>query len=374
MGTTMNTTTSYLHLPPDARGRRINQTWPGSMARGLFVSEMLERRLTHVACDELYGVASPDRLAPLGRAVIVRSDPDGDEVEALIRMSSGCLALIDTDHGDLSFEVAGTSREEVDAAARVLRGALAAERPPADRVSVAFWMRGDSGGSVRHRDIVSPTFDDISANYTRAVRIALERLIAVREPDRGRLLLWRGAPGTGKSHALRALVRAWEPWCSAHFIIDPEQLFGSASAYLLDLLTWDGDHRDRWRLVILEDAGDLIASDARSVTGQALSRLLNVADGLLGQGTRTLVLITTNEPVKRLHPATRRPGRCLADIEFTALSIEEANAWLACHNDDRRVTHPTTLAELFAGADHGPETTETDAAVQFGFGRALAEA
>jgi SpoVK/Ycf46/Vps4 family AAA+-type ATPase len=196
----------------------------------------------------------------------------------------------------------------------------------------------------------------------------------VREPERGRLLLWRGAPGTGKSHALRALVRAWEPWCSAHFIIDPEQLFGSAGAYLLDLLTWDGDHRSRWRLVILEDAGELIASDARSVTGQALSRLLNVADGLLGQGTRTLVLITTNEPVKRLHPATRRPGRCLAEIEFTPLSVEEANAWLAARNDPRRVENPTTLAELFAGAEHAPETTETDAAVHFGFGRALAEA
>jgi hypothetical protein len=49
---------------------------------------------------------------------------------------------------------------------------------------------------------------------------------------------------------------------------------------------------------------------------------------VIGQGTRTL-LITTNEPVKRLHPATRRPGPCLADIEFTALSVAEANAWLA---------------------------------------------
>ena len=33
--------------------------------------------------------------------------------------------------------------------------------------------------------------------------------------------------------------------------------------------------------------------------------------------------------------ATRRAGRCLADIEFTSLSCGEANAWLAAHGRER---------------------------------------
>jgi hypothetical protein len=104
---------------------------------------------------------------------------------------------------------------------------------------------------------------------------------------------------------------------------------------MLDVLTWDDedeDDEDRWRLLILEDAGELIA-----VTGQALSRLLNVAHGLLGQGTRTLLLITSNEPVKPLHPAARRPGRCLVDIEFTPALDRRANAWLAARGHEREV-------------------------------------
>jgi hypothetical protein len=72
--------------------------------------------------------------------------------------------------------------------------------------------------------------------------------------------------GTGKSRALRALARAWAPWCSSHFIMDPEELLGRGGAYLLDVLSWDGDDEDRWRLVILEDAGELIATDARAFT------------------------------------------------------------------------------------------------------------
>lgn len=146
---------------------------------------------------------------------------------------------------------------------------------------------------------------------------------------------------------------------------------GAAGA--VDILSWDGDDQDRWRLVILEDAGELIASDARAVAGQALSRLLNVADGILGQGTRTMLLITTNEPVKRLHPAARRPGRCLSDLEFTPLSTREANHWLAAHERSRRVERPTSLAELFGRLADGRVEHDREAP-RFGFAQALVPA
>jgi hypothetical protein len=133
-------------------------------------------------------------------------------------------------------------------------------------------MRGDCGGDVRHREIEAPTFDEIACNNSAAVRRALGRLIEMQGPDGGRLILWRGEPGTGKSHALRALARAWAPWCSAHFIMDPDELLGRGGAYMFDVLTWQDGDDDRWRVLILEDAGELIAADARAVAGQALSR------------------------------------------------------------------------------------------------------
>jgi hypothetical protein len=158
--------------------------------------------------------------------------------------------------------------------------------------------------------------------------------------------------------------------------MDAQELFSHGGAYLLDVLSFDGDGEDRWRLLVLEDAGELIAADARAVTGQALSLLLNVADGVLGQGTRTLILITTNEPLGRLHAAVRRPGRCIADIEFVALSVQEANSWLQSRGSERRVTRPTTLAQLFATQADEPivQTGDPERDERFGFARAMAAA
>jgi hypothetical protein len=288
-------------------------------------------------------------------------------------MRGGEIALVDAGYGHVSVEAAAETRDAAVALAAALRAALASEPPAPDHVSIAFWMRGEPGGDVRHREIDAESFEQIAENYSAPVRAALERLIASRAPEHGRLILWRGEPGTGKSHALRALARAWAPWCSAHFIMDPEELLGRGGAYMLDVLTWDGDDENRWRLLILEDAGELIAADARAITGHALSRLLNVTDGLLGQGTRTMLLITTNEPVGRLHPATRRAGRCLADIEFTPLSRAEANVWLAARGRERRVDRPTPLAELFAETTESSVETLAMTAPSFGFARALDE-
>jgi hypothetical protein len=369
MGTTMNITNAGLRARSNS-ARSAHPIHPYALPRGLFVAELLALRFAHVARDSFPGAATPSRLAELGAAIMIRSHARGDEVEALIRLPGGEIAWVDGGHGHITVEAAAHAAEVARAAAASLRGALESGPPPPERISVAFWMRGECGGDVRHREIEADRFDAIASNYSAPVRDALERLIATRSPERGRLILWRGEPGTGKSHALRALARAWAPWCTAHFVMDPDELLGRGGAYMLDLLTWEGDDDEQWRLLILEDAGELIAADARAVTGQALSRLLNVADGVLGQGTRTLLLITTNEPVGRLHPATRRPGRCLADVEFTPLTVEEANSWLAARGQDRRVDRPTPLAELFVEAGEAPVTTEA-AATAFGFARAL---
>jgi len=142
-------------------------------------------------------------------------------------------------------------------------------------------------------------------------------------------------------------------------VVDPEVFLGAGAAYLIDVLIggsqshFDTPDDEKWRLIILEDAGELVSVDARERAGQALSRLLNVVDGLVGQGLKILVLITTNEELEKLHPAVARPGRCAAQIHFTPLTSVEAARWRQDHLVEApEASGARTLAELYAEVEN----------------------
>ena len=101
-------------------------------------------------------------------------------------------------------------------------------------------------------------------------------------------------------------------------------------------------------LLVLEDTGELLRPDAKEHVGQGLARLLNVVDGLLGQGLRVLVLITTNEEIGKLHEAVTRPGRCAQEIDFKPLTADESRAWLAAHGRAEDRSASALIADLFA--------------------------
>jgi hypothetical protein len=82
---------------------------------------------------------------------------------------------------------------------------------------------------------------------------------------------------------LRALAWEWREWCSFHYITDPESFFGGTPRYMLNVLLEDDDDDDdpRWRLLILEDTGELLTLDGRQKSGQGLSRHTSGIDARL---------------------------------------------------------------------------------------------
>lgn len=289
--------------------------------------------------------------------------------EAVVWLDSHVLALVVADKGEGVVAVAARSTAAAQKGAATLERRLREEPDAPSDIEVSFWTGGADPWRSRRR-IEAPLLDEVVVNYPHSVRAQVEWLANLQDPQGGgSLLLWHGPPGTGKSWALRALAREWREWCSTHYVTDPESFLGSGTQYLMQIVRERSDEARPWQLIALEDAGELMAADARSETGQALSRLLNLTDGLLGQGLRTLVVVTTNEKIGRLHPAVRRPGRCLAAIGFERFSAQEGSAWLARHGTEVSLDRPATLAELYArrdGRELGPETTE-----RFGFAAAL---
>lgn len=210
-----------------------------------------------------------------------------------------------------------------------------------ESVTVRFVHRDQYGGpSVMARDIEAPKWEQIARNYAPSARDALAGLLPAKLDDlSGHFAVVHGPPGTGKTTYLRALMQAWRGQASFWYVMDAERFFGDP-AYMTSVL-FSATSRE-WNVLLVEDAEEFIAPGAKAQVGQALSRLLNLGDGLLGQGLKHLFVFTTNAPDQELHPAMIRPGRCFAKIEVPLFTAAEAGDWLGGPADGEM-----SLAELY---------------------------
>jgi hypothetical protein len=281
--------------------------------------------------------------------------PDGDEIADLFddeftivgggQINEETVLVATSSTSDVRIAIDGRAVDILVAAAsfkiaRDIGLGLKDRFPKADKrpdvLMVRTWYAGYQGVTSSYSDLILPSWDEIAPNYPEPTRTQLNELMELGPPSndslQGKLILFHGPPGCGKTFAIRALFRSWCEWCAPELLIDPESAFGE-TRYLIQLLRstahQEPESAERlWRVLVAEDADKYLGADARASDNPALDRLLNVSDGLIGQGSRLLYLLTTNSELAVLHSALVRPGRNLGVVEFRKFSREESRRWL----------------------------------------------
>jgi hypothetical protein len=161
----------------------------------------------------------------------------------------------------------------------------------------------------------------------------------LRRKNKSGLHLFHGAPGTGKSTYIRHLLHR----------LDKKVLFISPA------LAANLDTPAMCRLLIKNDNAVFVIEDAEELMvcrdnrrSSAISVLLNLTDGLLGESLGIQVIATFNTNLRHVDPALMRKGRLLTLYEFKPLAASKAKMLL-----EERGIHELpaagelTLAEIF---------------------------
>lgn len=131
----------------------------------------------------------------------------------------------------------------------------------------------------------------------------------------------QGPPGTGKTTYLRHLL--FELKATHRFYYLPLTSYSMlCSPECIDFWLTE-NKRKLGKVVVIEDAESLLARRGAD-NQEALSNLLNIADGFIGDYLRLHVICTISAPIKDLDPAVTRPGRLIASRQFGRLNRNQA--------------------------------------------------
>jgi len=184
---------------------------------------------------------------------------------------------------------------------------------------------------------------DLGLNYGPEASMKFDKVVESLSSNKNGLVLLSGDPGTGKSTFIKYLTTKttrkviYLSSGAADHITNPE------------FLTFIMRHRDC--VLLLEDAEKVLRSrDEQDNT--AISNILNITDGILGDCLNIMVVATFNIDREKIDPALVRKGRLLVEHHFGPLSVDASYRVYEKSGSDRRASGPMTLAEIYNPDDN----------------------
>jgi ATPase family associated with various cellular activities (AAA) len=164
----------------------------------------------------------------------------------------------------------------------------------------------------------------VAENYTPKVMEDYKHVIKdlQSEVPSGRITVMRGAPGTGKTHLIRAMLL--EVTDALFVLVNPDMIVDLAGPELLPLLLSYRGGREGPIVLVLEDADRCLVKRAADNIS-SIQSLLNMGDGILGSMLDLRIIATTNAKKLELEEALTRKGRISKDMEVGPLDAATAH-------------------------------------------------
>lgn len=210
----------------------------------------------------------------------------------------------------------------------------------------------NSNSGLTTRSIGRPAKKLIKTNYNQEVLDKFDYVITEFNKDIpfGRMLILYGEPGTGKTNLIQGMLSKLDISNTKVIFLQPEYLTNFSVSNLMGILL--ESHMKR-TLLIIEDGDELLVprNDGVSVSNSMISKLLNIADGIVGNLLDLRLIITTNADSVKFDDAIKRPGRLCDSIYVGKLKPERANkAFKNITNQDGSFDKEVTLAEVYQEA------------------------
>ena len=210
---------------------------------------------------------------------------------------------------------------------------------------VGLIVKDEFGLTLQKFDINTKENLDLSKNYNDGFEEISNKIVTKLNEKGGKgIILLHGKPGTGKTTYIRSLTR----------LINKEVIFLPNN--MVDMLATPEfvpfmmKYPDS--VLIIEDAEKVVKNRDGNSNETAVSNLLNLSDGILGDCLKTQIVATFNTERQLIDKALLRKGRLIAEYEFEHLSIDKSIILFKSLDIDRKPTEAMPLSDIYNYEDN----------------------